>query len=99
MKKPKGALRLDYTEVAEPLEINDIAEYRSRIAYSGDLEITEILLWQHQWDWLTRRYRGYRSYQHSVMYAVGTDSQWKVKAEPVIGSGMIMGIPVRIKNP
>lgn len=45
---------IDYTEVAQPLTVDDIADDLARTTARYALHVGSIIMWEHQWDWLIK---------------------------------------------
>lgn len=78
---------LDYTKIAEPLGINDvhkdILEVRERYH-----SVDEIVMWEHQWDWLTKPFRN----EKEPIWM----NLWPVDGRLRFQQNMLLGIPVRL---
>lgn len=49
-------IRLDYTKVAKPLHPDDLANDITEVATKYAEQPDEIVLWEHQLDWLSKPY-------------------------------------------
>lgn len=95
---------LDYTRVARPLDLGDIRQdaYELRDCLRG---VDEIVLWQHQLDWLVKKQRmvNYLEKPSMVQYFEVHDIRPSdmPESKPAIEGppAKIFGVPVRVVNP
>lgn len=79
-------ITLDYTGVAEPLKIEDVAADISEVNAYRYESPELIVLWEHQWDWLTKDVDNRGSY----LFGRAPDER--------IGYKAIYGVTVRFAN-
>lgn len=105
------AIKLDYTNIAAPLTFKQIREDLDELHAKFDEEPEELVLWEHQVDWLVKRERGGAPLEQRNVFgfAVGLDfglaedttayifgsPEWKTGA-PV---QTIFGVPIRVQVP
>lgn len=81
-------VRIDYTKVAEPLTIEQIAGDTDEVCAKYAVEPEELIMWEHQLDWLAKPHaeRGRRA-----AYYVGASSPPQHPRAPEV-----YGIKVRL---
>lgn len=49
----RGDITLDYTHICSPVSADDVGKDICEV-YSSALCCNEVVLWEHQWDWMTK---------------------------------------------
>lgn len=78
---------VDYTGVAAPLMFKQIDDDIIAVAASAYAQApSELVMWQHQWDWLAK------GVDNTGAYLFG-------EPDSRVGYKAVFGVPVRIANP
>lgn len=105
------AIRLDYTDVATPLTFKQIREDLDELHAKFDEKPEELILWEHQIDWLVKNERAAVPLErlNAFGFSVGVDfgnveeSGIYIFGHPEFKQGSpvqtIFGVPLRVKVP
>lgn len=98
LKTGRLTLTLDYTRVAAPLDAADVAADEKEFRALADSVVYEIVLWQHQWDWIVRSAQAGGSASLDNARAVGILIGDSILTHQLKSEKFLWGFKVRIAN-